>query len=137
MKPNTVDLRGLEQVGTYREAEQLAALQGYEMFYYGSAEPHDVDLEEAAKWTENRLLVVDSKEDLLQLMDGAPSYNLGVVAGKLGAGVMKYIEQCNLDETPELNKRWELLRELENWDTEDEDVSSNYRLMHHTVLTQL
>lgn len=42
-KPNTIDLRGHEQICTRKEAEEYAAYLGYSMMFYGyDKEPQDV-----------------------------------------------------------------------------------------------
>lgn len=135
---DTVDFRGLEQVGTFEEVQQLAAFEGYSKFYYGkSRKPHEVDLKACLELKENRLLVVDDKESLLTLMNSTPSCDLGVVAAKIGAGILRYIEESNLDETRYLVKRWELLRELENWDTDSNDPLTNFKLIRFKIKSSL
>lgn len=58
MSPNTIDLRGYEQICTHGQAEQYAAIKGYSMYYLGNAiDPYDVDPTLANQLvTENSLL---------------------------------------------------------------------------------
>ena len=59
----TIDLRGLEQVATVKEAEQYAALRGYDMFLFGyEGRPQEVDANLVnIHYEDNRLL---SQEEL-------------------------------------------------------------------------
>ena len=82
---NTIDLRGYEQVATRLEAEQYAAMLGYEMFIFGCTEGdilpiHDVDLEslEHCSTIGNRLIEHLDYEYILKAMDAAHSYTAGV-----------------------------------------------------------
>ena len=121
----TIDLSMYNQIATAAQANMYAAINGYTSFIYKENLKFDVAFF-AEYEPENKLITPNDVNEIIRMMENAPSYRLSIYAGKLG---FEHLYQAHVgyhEETDSETAR--TYRAFADWEIDKNDLGSDYRL---------